>query len=406
MSKIRIVNFGPIKTGYTGEGGWLNINKVTVFIGNQGSGKSTVAKVISTMTWFEKALVRGDFATKEFNTKIFKSHFTYQNIGGYFKSETELEYEGNAYHIWYREGEVSIRKIEDKAYAFPKIMYVPSERNFVSSVRNVNKLKGLPSTLYTFSDEFLNAALDIRGQLELPINQARFEFQQLNSTSYIVGEDYRIFLSEASSGFQSIVPLYIVSKYLAGLLHREKNLANKQNSIEEERKLRKRVQELLTNPDISDDVRQALVSSLSTPDEYEAFVNIVEEPEQNLFPTSQHQILNSLLELNNDSPNNSLVLTTHSPYIINYLTIAVEAGELLLNYSGDTARMKLNKIVPVAAAIKTQELCIYQLDEIEGGISDLPMPEGVPSDNNYLNRSLVEGNRIFDALLELQQELK
>ena len=60
MSKIKIKNFGPVKAGLSNDE-WLDINKVTVFIGNQGSGKSTVAKVISTFTWIEKALVRGDY---------------------------------------------------------------------------------------------------------------------------------------------------------------------------------------------------------------------------------------------------------------------------------------------------------------------------------------------------------
>ena len=60
MSKIKIKNFGPIKAGCTENDGWIDIKKVTLFIGNQGSGKSTVAKLISTLTWLEKAMVRGD----------------------------------------------------------------------------------------------------------------------------------------------------------------------------------------------------------------------------------------------------------------------------------------------------------------------------------------------------------
>ena len=56
MSKIRIKNFGPIKEGFQENNGWIDIKKVTLFIGNQGSGKSTVAKLISTFTWLEKSL--------------------------------------------------------------------------------------------------------------------------------------------------------------------------------------------------------------------------------------------------------------------------------------------------------------------------------------------------------------
>lgn len=69
MSKIRIKNFGPIKEGYLENGGWIDIKKTTIFMGNQGSGKSTVAKLISTFTWIEKALVRGDYDNKWFSRK-------------------------------------------------------------------------------------------------------------------------------------------------------------------------------------------------------------------------------------------------------------------------------------------------------------------------------------------------
>src|ERR1700744_5243620 len=103
MNKIRIKNFGPIRTGYNINDGWMPINKVTIFIGNQGSGKSTVAKVISTMSWLEKALVRGDFGEKELTSgSLFRRHFSYQNVDSYFSDDTILEYQGDAYHISYK----------------------------------------------------------------------------------------------------------------------------------------------------------------------------------------------------------------------------------------------------------------------------------------------------------------
>lgn len=59
MSKLKIKNFGPITTGYASEDGFMDFHKVTVFIGSQGSGKSSVAKLFSTMSWLEKALFQG-----------------------------------------------------------------------------------------------------------------------------------------------------------------------------------------------------------------------------------------------------------------------------------------------------------------------------------------------------------
>ncbi len=61
MSRIRIKIFGAIKEGLRENDGWTDIKKVTVFTGNQRSGKSTRAKLISTFTWLEKAQFRGDF---------------------------------------------------------------------------------------------------------------------------------------------------------------------------------------------------------------------------------------------------------------------------------------------------------------------------------------------------------
>lgn len=49
----RVKNFGPIRGGLTENDGWIEVTKVTVFIGNQGSGKSTIAKLISTFAWLE-----------------------------------------------------------------------------------------------------------------------------------------------------------------------------------------------------------------------------------------------------------------------------------------------------------------------------------------------------------------
>jgi predicted ATPase len=44
MSRIKIKNFGPIIDGNQTNDGWIDIKKVTLFIGNQGSGKSTDCK--------------------------------------------------------------------------------------------------------------------------------------------------------------------------------------------------------------------------------------------------------------------------------------------------------------------------------------------------------------------------
>ena len=51
MSRIKIKDFGPISEGFVENDGWMDINKVTVFIGDQGSGKSTASKLISVFSY-------------------------------------------------------------------------------------------------------------------------------------------------------------------------------------------------------------------------------------------------------------------------------------------------------------------------------------------------------------------
>ena len=106
MSRIKIKNFGPIREGFVGNDGWLDISKVTVFIGNQGSGKSTVAKLISTLSWIEKDLFRSAGTTSRFRKqeRIFKKYLEYHRIDSYLKDNTEIQYEGEAYRIGYKPG--------------------------------------------------------------------------------------------------------------------------------------------------------------------------------------------------------------------------------------------------------------------------------------------------------------
>ena len=116
MSKIRIKNFGPIKEGYKDvANGWLDIKKVTLFIGNQGSGKSTVAKLISTFTWIEKVLVRGDYDIKNFTNynRFRKIYCAYHRLENYFFDSAgndlaDIAYDGDEYAMSYRNGKFNI----------------------------------------------------------------------------------------------------------------------------------------------------------------------------------------------------------------------------------------------------------------------------------------------------------
>jgi len=404
MSSIRIKNFGPIKDRYKKNGGWLNINSVCVFIGTQGSGKSTVAKLISTMIWLEKALVRGDFGTK-ISIARFKRHLDYQNILSYLNDSSILGYRGDAYEIYYQDGKITTHKHKDKPYVFPKIMYVPSERNLASAVSNVNDLEGLPKPLYEFSREYGDALRESNGFITLPINNSKLQYKSSSRKTFLSGEGYEIELTEASSGFQSLVPLYVVSDYLSNSLKESGDNSRKNISINRENRLRKEIEKILSNDKISEEVKNASLEFLSSGITASAFINIVEEPEQNLFPSSQSELLNALLQIKSRNNDSKLILTTHSPYIVNFLSVAIQAGTLLKNDLPTESLKKLRVIVPEKTELLGSDVSVLQLNIKNGTIEDLPNFEGIPSDNNYLNQFLSEGNNRFDTLLEIEQEL-
>ena len=391
MSSIIIENFGAIKM----HNAPIEIKKVTFFIGNQGSGKSTAAKLIATFMWIEKALVRGDYDKKWFERKNrFKNTFLpYHRIENYLKKDTFIQYKGEAYIITYGDEFLKLEEKKNNNYSLPQIMYVPSERNFIAYVKSPKELKLSSEALKEFLTEFDNSK-EIVKNLSLPINKAMLDYDKLNNTLNLKGEDYKIKLTEASSGFQSFAPIYMVSNYLVSTIKKDGEIKVSMTG-EEISRFRKEIEQLFT-----DEQKRIAISVLSKKFNKTSFINIVEEPEQNLFPTSQRDMLYSLLKINNEIADNKLIITTHSPYLVNYVSVAVEAGKLKQGVTVEKEE-QLNKIVPISSVVNSDDLAIYQLNE-KGSVELLESYEGIPSDENFLNNEIGRTNELFADLLDLQ----
>ena len=395
MSSIIIQHFGAIKECNTP----IEIKKVTFFIGNQGSGKSTAAKLIATFMWIEKALVRGDYDKKWFERKnrLKNTFLPYHRIENYLKENTFIQYKGESYIITYENESLKLEEKKNNNYSLPQIMYVPSERNFIAYVTSPKELKLSSEALKEFLTEFDNSK-EIVKNLELPINEVILDYDKLNDTLNLKGKDYKykIKLTEASSGFQSFVPIYIVSNYLVNTIKKDSGIKVSMSG-EEINRFRKEIEQLYKDKHLSDEQKRIAISVLPQKFNKTSFVNIVEEPEQNLFPTSQRDMLYSLLKINNEISANKLIITTHSPYLVNYVSVAVEAGKLKQGViAGKGGR--LNDIVPINA----DDLAIYQLKEEDGTIELLDSYEGIPSDENFLNNEIGRTNELFADLLDLQ----
>jgi predicted ATPase len=410
MASIKIKNFGPIRTGFSQNKGFLEIARVTLFIGNQGSGKSTAAKLISTFTWMEKALVRGDYTEDSFAGSDFRDErLGYHRIKNYLSDDTEIEYRGQAYSFVYKNEELHIEKAQNGDYKLQQIVYIPAERNIIANVSNAGKLKNIPGPLIDFLGEYTNALNNIQKPVSLPINDTSIEYDRVKNVVYVDGEGYRIPLSDSASGFQSLVPLYLVSRYLCNLV------ANTENSepmnVEEKERFSEWSAKILADPALSDDQKRMAIAEYAKRFNKTSFINIIEEPEQNLFPAAQNALLQKLLELNNivrkneAGKFNKLIMTTHSPYLINYLTLAVEADKIKKHCKTTEMENELSEIVPPESTLGPEDLAIYELDEKAGAVSLLEPYDGLPSDENQLNKFLGDANSKFSRLIDMEQKL-
>lgn len=400
---LYVENFGPIVSAE------ISIKKVTLLVGRQGSGKSTMAKLYSLFTWIEKSLIRHTLLEKDLtqNSKFRKKYCSFNGIDDYFSESTVLRFNGLHYNFIYESGQLHIEeRDEDNSFIVSKVMYVPAERSILGSVDHPSLLKGLNSSMVSFSEEYSIAKSNIKSGYVFPFDQVNFEYDALNDMSKIkLGSGKELKLSAGSSGFQSSLPLLLVSKNLSQTVQ---NSSGKSDLSEKERvELQKMIEHVFSQEDLIEDVKTAWLHMISSRIKYSRFVNIVEEMELNLFPDSQKAVLYELIADTQLLDRNMLFMTTHSPYVINYLTIAIKAKELyskaLLAGKRDLADM-ITEIVPEQSQISASDIAIHELED--GYAKVLSDYNGIPSDDNFLNNSLQDTNICFDRLLEIEDGLQ
>lgn len=278
-------------------------------------------------------------------------------------------------------------------------MYVPAERLIVSVAENRTKLlKELPDSSETFSDEFVNAKKFFKSGYELPFEGLHFEYDSLNEVGWISDGNYKVRLINASSGIQSSLPMCMVSEYLSKMIADREEV---KLSKEEKDKLEKRVAEIMQDDAISDSIKDMMIRQLSSANRYDRFINIVEEPELNLFPQSQMEVLRSLVAINSSSGQNMLVLTTHSPYSLAILNMLV-MGAKLYQRANDADRAEIERILPHKYHLNENDVAAYRLSSKEEDycVSIINSNTGMIAKND-LDSCSDEINRIFNQLYRL-----
>lgn len=431
MSVIKIKNFGPIGQNLKSKDGLFTVefSPVTVFIGHQASGKSTMAKLFSIFTWLEKKLVSGDISMNiEIPSKVFKNLCRMQEINNYFSNNTRIIYIGTSYEFEYNKEQFTVTQdLEIKGYILPKIQYISAARNLLTILYNIpNKLlqgqKGnfiemldnIPYMVRDLNDGYRKGLSQLTDKgFDLPVKETKVFYK--DHTTFIKTKDKILLMSEASSGIQSITPLLIVSNFLAKEVQKslfeklqpislilKKRIENKIKETKNDKLLeifniyQMGAEESVNADSLTDKDLIQQLSSILKQFLPSCFINIVEEPEQNLFPQTQATVLYELLKYKNENENNELIISTHSPYILTALNNAIFAKDVFDKQHKEIKELPENK------RISFEKVSAYKLEN--GNIFSIKDDEIRLIDANQIDNCSTQISESFDRLMELNNE--
>lgn len=355
--RLFVRNFGPIKE--------LDIvfKSITILIGDQGTGKSCIAKLFTMFKWLEKELatqrklISYYESYNRFETKL----CSYHRIEDFIKKETYIRFESEKYEFIYENEKFKIKDNGSELTKLPKIIYIPAERSVMSVAENkVRQFKDLPESSITFQEEFNDAKKNYKNGYNLPFGGVHYEYDSLNDISKISGKGYEdkpIKLTHASSGIQSALPLCLVSEYLSEKIVSKEEL---KLSNEERSRISKQIADIMNNDGYTENVKEIMLKQISALNRYGCFYNITEEPELNLFPESQLGVLKTLVKNNNKIDANKLVITTHSPYTLAIINLLIMAGKVY-KMGDDETKSEIKKILPQECYINEEDFVAYSL---------------------------------------------
>lgn len=404
--KIHIINIGPIIEVK------LDLNKINVFMGEQSSGKSTIAKIISFCNWVEKDIAIHQSFEKYLNDK---KHFierleSFHNLKGYFNKKSEILFESNTIKIHYKWNSFEISWVNQFSYNRNKISYIPSERS-IAILPEIDKVELPNNYLKSFLFDWLNARKVYTNENHLSLIDigVNYYYSESSKENHIKNKSdlYDILLSNASSGLQSITPLIVMTDHLINNIYTEEQ--NQSYEIDEVKAkvTQVLVSELVIKPIYGENItdtekRKGIVKELNEKiaekdenilkhfNHYKKVRDglfrtqntnlIIEEPEQNLFPSTQKSLIYSLLNSVSKNPNHKLTLTTHSPYVLYAINNCIMAFLVKDKLSNE----EKNQLQCISSQVSPQYISIYEIKN--GTINSIQQKDGLIGDNFFDNQ--------------------
>lgn len=327
MTRIIIKNIGAITHVD------FILNRVNVIMGPQSSGKSTIAKIVSFCQWAEKRYLLDASGFKfDFEELFLKFH---KISKAYFSKDSSFKYETDLIIISQKGLKMSIDfkvKGDTLNYQKSKNIYIPAERNFVSAIPNLGKYNETNDNIMNFLYDWFDAKKKYNENNALSVMNLGVSYsytQELDELTLIRSKK-KLLLKDASSGLQSVIPLLMLIDYLSDGFYKE----SRSNSVNEKEgainAVLEKLQYAIDNPGkpqpkveggielkLNKTQTQLILKLLTNRTKYFYTNFIIEEPEQNLFPTTQRDLIYYMFDqiLNNERPHN-LFITTHSPFIL------------------------------------------------------------------------------------------
>jgi predicted ATPase len=317
---IIIRNFGAIKEIEIDD-----IRPMTVFIGKSGSGKSTILKTIVLFRWIYKMINVRSFLkhaniTQSPFTFKFKEYLKNNGLINYLKNNTEIIYKRGNNIISYNGSLDSSITISEEELSLEKMSFIADKRILIPDILASKKKKEkLPMSFFleeTYND--FNIASEYIKELNIDYLEVKYFSKERNSvTEHFIevnNEEIPINLEDSSSGTQTVIPLSLIVGYFS-------------KYYDFNSKFNKMIFRYMSDNDSLKDFR----SNINIGDIPYKNIHIhIEEPELSLDPESQRELLNFLINKcfidKSEDYKLSLMLATHSPYIVNHLNLLIMAA--------------------------------------------------------------------------------
>lgn len=319
---LRIENFGPIV-----EAEIPDIRPLCVLIGESGSGKSTILKVLSMFRWIYKRvnlrsyLKHAKIKRTQLGFKI-KPIMRTSGIYEYLRGDSMIIYRRDGYEIKMENRSVNIRfTIDPNDLCLDKVCFISDKRAMIPDFID-NKMERRIANYYLQDtmDNFV-MAYKLSRQLSLDFLGVDFKVEKPKNgperltIQGATGEEFMIDMKNASSGIQTATPLAMIVNHYATHYNAEESMNTALFQYMKDTDMLKQFSAIKNVGEITRRTVHVLV----------------EEPELSLYPESQKQLIDFLVERCFAQPQRdydmTLMMATHSPYIVNYLNLLIRRAE-------------------------------------------------------------------------------